>query len=381
MNASVVEPSKWKIVLRATVPDSYRVSRVASGFDDPLTRTTETTLEFDPAPARDDRWRLGLIVGPSGSGKTTIARLLYPDALYAPLPWSERALVDDFAPRRFDEITSVLDAVGLSSRRLWVRPYSTLSGGERFRCDLARALLDAPGDLVVFDEYASLVDSATARAASIALRKGFDRGTFRKKLIALACRDDVEEYLEPDWTLDASTGALRRGRLRRRPIALTVRRADRDAWTDFKAHHYLTSSLNRSSRCYLGAIESGLGLGVPVDAVFGAIMQSEGRKGRKRVHRLVVKPEFQGVGLGGAFLDALAELVFEEGSLLEIATGSSLLARRLARSARWKLTRVYPCGRTQRHQGKPSPGSFGRAIASFIYAPPNETFRDADNSQ
>jgi ABC-type glutathione transport system ATPase component len=46
----------------------------------------------------------------------------------------------------------------------WIKPYSILSNGEKFRCDLARALL---GDKkrVWFDEFKSVVDRTVARSA------------------------------------------------------------------------------------------------------------------------------------------------------------------------------------------------------------------------
>ena len=89
-------------------------------------------------------WRIGLIVGPSGSGKSTIARRLFGDRLYENAPWPEdRAVVDCLGDRPIKEIIGLLTAVGFSSPPNWVKPYRVLSNGERFRCDLARALLEA----------------------------------------------------------------------------------------------------------------------------------------------------------------------------------------------------------------------------------------------
>ena len=102
-------------------------------------------------------------------------------------------------------------------------------------------------------------------------------------------------------------------------------------------------------------------------AAFAAVMQVEGRKGLKRVHRLVVAPQFQGIGIGSAFLDALGEMERERGARLTIVTGNSFFVRKLARSKTWRFKGAYPNGKTQRRKGRPDVGSFGRAVAAFEY--------------
>ncbi|MBQ3821731.1 MAG: hypothetical protein II807_01650, partial [Thermoguttaceae bacterium] len=131
--------------------------------------------------------------------------------------------------------------------------------------------------------------------------------------------------------------------------------------------------LNRASRCYAASARPAQG-DAPADrlAAFAAVMQSEGRADRRRVHRLVVRPEYQGIGIGSAFLDALGELNWRDGKRLEIVTGFAPFARRLARSPRWRAVQVCPHGRTQRHKGIEERGSFGRATASFLYVPTSE---------
>ena len=52
-------------------------------------------------------------------------------------------MIDGFGHLPIKELTSLLTAVGFSSPPSWIKPYHVLSTGERFRCDLARALADA----------------------------------------------------------------------------------------------------------------------------------------------------------------------------------------------------------------------------------------------
>ena len=357
---------KRRLILTSKVAPSYRVGRVVGTIDRPDLRVVERTIEFDDPTSLDHDWSLGLIVGPSGSGKTNVAKECWKDAFYRPFKWSEeRAIVDEFAPRPCDKIAEALAAVGLATPTTWIRPYATLSGGERFRCDLAKALLDSTSPIVVFDEYASVVDSTVAQNASIALRKAFDRRAFDKKFVALACRDDLAQWLEPDWTLDMSTGNLTRGRLRRPKIQLELHEVERDLWTSFKGFHYLSGALNPLAKTYATTIDESDGRKTLV--AFVAILQAEGRAGWKRVHRLVVRPEFQGIGIGSATLDRVAELVENSGARLRITTSAATFVKRLKRAKNWRVAQVYPHGKFQRHSGKESRGSFGRAVVSFEF--------------
>ena len=136
------------IKLVCPVPRSYRTARVAGALDRPDLTEITTAIEFEEPPAPDGDWSVGLLVGGSGSGKTTVAQTCYPGALYEGYAWDGRPVVDNFAPRPFDALADALAAVGFASQTRWLRPYATLSGGERFRCDLAKALLDAPGPLL-----------------------------------------------------------------------------------------------------------------------------------------------------------------------------------------------------------------------------------------
>ena len=140
--------------------DSFRVQQVGGMFDVPLgpagvaaisggsaggvlerrsrmTNDEGRRIHFRPRPP----WHIGLIVGPSGSGKSTIARAMFGQRVYRPREWPrDRAVIDGLGQRPIKEITRLFTAVGFSSPPSWVKPYSVLSNGEQFRCDLARAL-------------------------------------------------------------------------------------------------------------------------------------------------------------------------------------------------------------------------------------------------
>jgi GNAT superfamily N-acetyltransferase len=122
--------------------DSFRVQQIGGMFDVPLAAKASQQFRVElPDDLWQKDWRIGLIVGPSGSGKSTIARKMFGERLYAMQPWAEdRAVIDGLGERPIKEITGLFTAVGFSSPPSWIKPYHVLSGGEQFRCDLARAL-------------------------------------------------------------------------------------------------------------------------------------------------------------------------------------------------------------------------------------------------
>lgn len=379
--------SLLRIRYQTPIPASYRAARVAAALDDGKLESLTREIVCESPPTLAEPWRVGLIVGPSGSGKTSVARALYGEAAIDPDVWNPGGpVVDDFAEHDFDRLQSALAAVGFGAPVRQLQPFATLSVGEQFRCALARRLLESRTDVVVADEFANPLDRTVAAAASIAARKALDRGVFqRRRLVAVTTRDDVEAWLEPDWTLDMRSGKIRRGRLRRPKLRFAIRTVGYDVWREFKDFHYLSGGLNRAAARYAafvdgvaaheddvndggGRSERGANwLSSGAAVAFAATLPCEGRPGRRRVHRLVVRPELQGLGLGGAFLDELGRMEASEGRNLEIVTGSPFFVRRLVRSPLWRLRNVYPHGRTQRSHGKTIPGSFGRAIASFEF--------------
>lgn len=69
------------------------------------------------------------------------------------------------------------------------------------------------------------------------------------------------------------------------------------------------------------------------------VIQFPMRKGWKRVHRLVVLPDYQGIGIGTAFINEIARRYHDDGYVFNLTTTTPSLAPALCRDKRWRLNR------------------------------------------
>jgi len=393
------------------VYDSFRVQQIAGLFDVPLAERCRESFSVE-VPSLDEDWTIGVIVGPSGAGKSTIARAAFGDAVYAGGDWPrDRAVIDGFdrgplAPREDSvsgnshvhpanafhhaerdghklstrDITAMLTAVGFSSPPSWIKPYWALSNGERFRCDLARALLH--GNIVVFDEFTSVVDRTVAKVGSTAVASAVRKLNAQRvasnaakraalRFVAVTCHYDVVAWLEPDWVLDMATRELRRGRLRRPDIVLEVVQCPQSLWGLFARHHYLSGKLARASTCY-AALWHGPGASAtktkqPV--AFCATTGMYGRAGRKRITRIVVLPDYQGLGIGLRLVEHVCRHESGRGFRVSITASHPAVIAHCKRSDQWQAVNIKRAAGQSRQtaHGLHVKTAAGRSVVSFEY--------------
>ena len=272
---------------------------------------------------------LVLIVGTSGSGKSTILRSLGHNQAVTMSPCS--TVIENFSsPERGEEL---LLAAGLRSIPTWFRPPSTLSNGERHRFEMAMAIDQG---IQCIDEFTSVVDRDTAKSLAYSVRKYFngDSGV----LYIASCHRDIIDWLDPDWVYDTDLQKLDNRRLlhrlgRRPPIALAIRGTGPEMWSYFSKHHYLDTRMSRSVHCYVGLIGD-----KPV--AFHAAIHSTNRDIHSywRGHRTVVLPEFQGMGIGTAFSDAIAEMYVSRGMRYFSKTAHPSFGEHREKSPLWRPT-------------------------------------------
>ncbi|HEX4000654.1 MAG TPA: hypothetical protein VHX65_19050 [Pirellulales bacterium] len=375
-------PTPLDIVVQCPVFNSFRVQQVAGMFDVPLAEKVSQRFSVEvPDLTGELDWRIGLIVGPSGSGKTTVARRLFGPRLVEHASWpDDRAVVDCFGDRSIREITGLLTAVGFSSPPSWIKPYNVLSGGERFRCDLAHALAgcgsadpmadgsaglgDGAAQILAFDEFTSVVDRTVAKVGSAAVAKAIRSGKIACRFVAVTCHYDVTEWLAPDWVLDMSSCMFQRRCLQRPPIQLDLFRCHRRVWRLFAKHHYLSGKLNPMARCHLAMWE-----GSP--AAFCATLPVIGRRRHWRISRIVTLPDYQGIGIGMRVAESVGDLHRSQGHRFNVTASHPALIAHCRESPLWRAIHVQKNG--SRGKGKFAPGyhgSAGRAVVSFEYLGP-----------
>ena len=282
------------------VSGSYRASRVRSLFN--VSPKAGATFQAScDLPVDEDNWQIGMIVGPSGSGKSSLGRAAWGTGSYHQgFTWRSAPIIDEIAPdEAFDSVTGALSAVGLGTVPSWLRPYSVLSTGEKFRADLARILLEGPRRVVI-DEFTSVVDRRIAQIGAAAFARAWRREVGRQ-VILLSCHRDIIEWVEPDWVMDTEGFTFQRGRLWRRPeIALDIFQTGWRPWREtFEAHHYLKLPYMIAATNYVATHR-----GDPVAHV--AVATCTGLS-TARMCRLVVLPEWQGVGVGVKFIEWVAD--------------------------------------------------------------------------
>jgi ABC-type lipoprotein export system ATPase subunit len=272
-----------------------------------------------------------LIVGTSGSGKSTILRSL--GKLEQPKVDNSRNTIDNFTtPERGEEL---LLACGLRSIPTWFREPATLSNGEYHRFEMALSLDQGLGTV---DEFTSVVDRDTAKSLALSIRKFYDRRGTTDPLYIASCHRDIIDWLDPDWVYDTDLQKLdnRRSLLRlgtRPELALTIRSTTPDYWRYFSKYHYLDTRMSRSVHCYVLLLGD-----KPIG--FHAAIHSTNRDIHSywRGHRTVILPEFQGMGIGTRFSDAIAEIYVSKGMRYFSKTAHPSFGEHREKSPLWRAT-------------------------------------------
>jgi len=347
-------------VVEADYCPTFRTEKVAGMFDVPVADKLRKEWNVQ-IPIEGKDWAVGLIVGASGAGKTTIAKRAFgEEAYFTGNEWRAKCLLDDFREDLdIKTITGALSHVGLASPPAWLLPYSALSNGQRFRADLARAMLETEG-LLCFDEFTSVVDRTVAKVGAFACQKYVRK--MGRQFVAVTCHYDVAEWLEPDWVYDVSSSTFTWGRLRRPPIEVTIERCHHSAWELFKGHHYLSADINKAARVYVAFV-----LGEPAALCAVLPFPHPKLKGAYKEHRTVVLPDYQGIGLGNMMSEHIGEMLIAEGKTFISTTSHPAMIGHRIRSKKWVMTRKP--GRTGRNKSGVLAGTtaHNRLSASFRY--------------
>ena len=273
-------------------------------FDYTFEGTSEFEIPVMPSPPKD--FKLGVIVGSSGSGKSTLLKQFGNEE---EVTWdNNKSIVSHFNDPI--EANIKLSAVGLNSIPTWGKPRNVLSNGEGFRADLARKLKNN----AVIDEYSSVINREVAKSCSVALSKYIKRHNL-KNIILASCHDDILEWLQPDWVYNTDTQEMLRGSLRQPKIHVQIHRGDRRYWELFARHHYLTSKLPPVVRSFILTWDKrliGYIASIALPSRIPPLYDGDNRKFFREC-RTVILPDYQGLGLGTRFSNAVADIHIEQG--------------------------------------------------------------------
>ena len=314
------------IKLKSSIKNDKYTNYVYDAFDIQNKEETEVEVSFNLSEAKDFDWNIGVIYGSSGSGKTTILKRM--GELSKSNFDCEKPLISNFNWLEPKDAALLLTSMGLSSVPTWLRPFHLLSNGEQYRAELAYKVGKAKdNEVILVDEYTSVVDRDVAKAMSFALQK-YIRKT-NKRIILASCHYDIMEWLMPDWTCSPQKGGvLERGewlRQGRPKIELQVSRVESDTWNFFKKHHYLTEKVNKSCKFFLFEWND-----KPVGICAVINQPRKGCSNGFAMSRTVVLPDFQGVGIGSKISDFCASMF--------LAIGGRVYSKTIHNQTIWLFT-------------------------------------------
>lgn len=127
-----------------------------------------------------------------------------------------------------------------------------------------------------------------------------------------------------------------KGKFNRPELKLEIYRVDNAyrsrIWQIFRKYHYLNTDLHQAAAQYVGIMNGRL-------VCHTGVIQFPMRKNTKRVHRLVVLPDYQGIGIGTHFIKEVAKIYKKQGYEFNLTTTTPALTHALAKDPEWLLSR------------------------------------------
>lgn len=315
--------SSKTLTLSSTIIQDDITDRISNVFD---YKFDGTVVEKIKIPVFPSDFQIGLICGSSGSGKSTILRNSF--GTEELIEWKDDCAIASHFDS-YQEAAEKFGAVGLNSIPSWMKPYRVLSTGEKFRADMARRLKDN----AVVDEFTSVVNREVAISCSCSIAK-YIRSNAIKNVVFSSCHDDIIPYLLPDWIYNTDTMSFYTGRYLCKPkINIEVIPCRRDTWNLFKKYHYLSGDLNNAADCYVAVMDD-----VMVGFVAVLSFPCGSFEHGFREHRLVVHPDYQGMGIGNKLSETVADAYLEMGCRYFSKTSNPRVGEHRDRSVLWRET-------------------------------------------
>jgi len=320
-----------EIKLTSKILNDEYTKYIYDSFDIQDNNETSVSITYSLSETKSFDWNIGVVYGSSGSGKTTILKDL------GKLSKCEfdhnKPLISNFDWLTPKEATFLLTSMGLSSVPTWLRPFHLLSNGEQYRAELAYKVGKAKdSEVILVDEYTSVVDRDVAKAMSFALQKYIRKN--KKRIVLASCHYDIMEWLMPDWTCSPQKGgSLERGQWLRQgkpKIELQVYRTESSTWDFFKEHHYLTNERNKGFGHLVFEWNN-----KPIGIVIYKNQPSGTIKNGFAISRVVVIPDYQGMGIGSKICEFLGGIIKQGNGRVFIKTVNPALGEYFNKSKYW----------------------------------------------
>lgn len=296
----------FNILREVKVEENFKNNQIKSVFDikdDKIIHEATHNLFFDEI----EDWSIGVITGLSGAGKSLLAKAIaesYNIKVIEKNVWSDDSIINNFNGS-INEVLNFLTKVGLNTQPSYLKPYNILSNGEKMRCDIAKALFD--NDFVIIDEFTSVVDRQIAKIICICIKKLLNKYP-NKKVIFVSCHTDFLEWLEPDWHYDLDNKTFIKDIPWQRPKMLFhITKGQKSDWEYFRQYHYLNHNISITTNIFLLLNENNDKVGFIAFKSFPHYKIL-----LEKIHRLVILPDYQGIGLGNSFLSKTCSIHFKE---------------------------------------------------------------------
>lgn len=331
----------FKLTLVSPVATSFRATKAANSLD--IDAEKKSIHKFEVQADLTTPFNIGLIVGASGSGKTTLAKHIYGDKCFVELLDMTQPVIDQFPESMsYDECAAMLCGVGLTAVPCWIRPAFTLSNGQRARAECALQMARDDIEMIVMDEWTSVVDRTVAKVMSHCIQKHARKTG--KKIVLMSCHYDVLEWLNPDWVIDANKQTYENRRLlcqnyqRNEQLEFNIYETTRGTWPYFSKYHYLSDRL-AGGKCYYFGLWSNLNQ-IGFLAFSNYVPHRKGTKMQLHFNRLVIHPDYCGFGLGIYFLNKCADNIANRNYEVMGKFSSAPVYNALKKDLNWRLNDV-----------------------------------------
>lgn len=275
------------------------------------------------------------ITGDSGSGKSVllreISRTLNRLEEFGGVVTEDKLMIDEDevivegVGRDTSEAVEILNSVGLGEAFLFLKRYSELSDGQKYRYKLAKALSTGM-KTIVMDEFCSTLDRDTARIVAYLFQKYVRRNGMT--LIVATTHRDLLEDLRPSILIDKRLGAevsVSRLKPQSGPCSImkeiTIEPGDMSDYESLSGFHYRGGKPPCIAKIYRAVRGAELcGVVVYVSAIthpllrgrhiaFPQLLEIYRTRGMRkliqvirrnilRIARVIVYPKYRGIGLG-----------------------------------------------------------------------------------